>query len=160
MAKLWFWQKHLHCLPVERVIVVDNGYDPGLAPPQSTRHCLRCAGRSDRVCFTVLQPACVVREENAEAQPFREHLGVAMSGLPLRYASPLKAALRDLLLRADETALDTEAAPDCKYREPTAPTKPAVELLTFFRQYCALLALAALVCLAECAAGWFCTRCS
>ncbi|KAL1415493.1 hypothetical protein MTO96_029212 [Rhipicephalus appendiculatus] len=131
-----------------------------LLTPQSTRHCLRCTRRSDRVCFTVLQPACVVREENAEAQPFSEHLGVAMSGLPLRYASPLKAALRDLLLRADETALDTEAAPDCKYREPTAPTKPAVELLTFFRQYCALLALAALVCLAECAAGWFCTRCS
>ncbi|KAH6925625.1 hypothetical protein HPB50_008073 [Hyalomma asiaticum] len=127
---------------------------------QSTRHCLRCTRQSDRVCFTLLQPACVVREESAEAQPFSEHLGIAMAGLPLRYASPHKAALRDLLLRVGEAALDTEAAPDCKYREPPAPTVQAVELLTFFRQYCALLALTTFVFFAECATGWLCRRCS
>ncbi|XP_049527615.1 uncharacterized protein LOC125947244 [Dermacentor silvarum] len=133
-------------------------HGPGMLTLPSTRHCLRCTRRSDRVCFTLLQPACVVREENAEAQPFSEPLGAALSGLPLRHASPLKAALRDLLLRVDEAALDTEAAPDCKYRDPPSPTTQAVELLTFFRQYCTLLSLAALVCLAECVVGWFCRR--
>ncbi|KAK8766148.1 hypothetical protein V5799_007073 [Amblyomma americanum] len=117
--------------------------------------CLRCTRRSDRVCFTPVQPACVVNEESPAARPFREHLGTALTGVPLRHGLPLQPALRNLLLRATEGALHTEAAPDCKYKQPPAPAKQEIELLAFFQQYYALLAFAVLVFFAECVVGWY-----
>ncbi|KAH9365087.1 hypothetical protein HPB48_010610 [Haemaphysalis longicornis] len=115
----------------------------------TTSDCIVCTHKTDRVCFTIMQPECMINEVSPHAKPFSENFGMVLVGLPARNGLPMKPALRRLFLRASETSLRTEAAPHCKFQEPRAPMAHNVEVVGFIKQYIGLQAVSVLVFWAE-----------
>ncbi|KAL3249803.1 hypothetical protein MRX96_055987 [Rhipicephalus microplus] len=72
---------------------------------QTMNDCIRLAGRPDRVCYSAVQPRCMVKKTVAGVQPFQEPMTMMLNGIPLRHGFSYLPALRRLLLVIREGSL-------------------------------------------------------
>ncbi|KAL1480678.1 hypothetical protein MTO96_050820 [Rhipicephalus appendiculatus] len=117
--------------------------------------CLACALRPDRVCYTLLQYPCYLREEVPEVREFQEHFKIVLSGFRVRKSLPLYGLLRRFFLAAEEGHLIEKIDEKCNYNG-TAPVFE-LDLSNLFMLHVMLLGASSAVLVVEVFIAW-CSR--
>ncbi|KAL1478531.1 hypothetical protein MTO96_016216 [Rhipicephalus appendiculatus] len=99
--------------------------------------CLACALRHDRVCYTLFEYPCGLREEVPEVREFREHFKIILSGLRVRKSRPLYEFLRRFFLAVEEGDFLHSTDAECSYNGTDAVFE--LDLSNLFMQHAMLL---------------------
>ncbi|KAL1427614.1 hypothetical protein MTO96_017312 [Rhipicephalus appendiculatus] len=113
------------------------------------KDCIRLAGRPDRVCYSAVQPRCMVQKVLPGVEPFQEPMTMMLNGIPLRHGFSYLPALRRLLLAIREGSLARVMNLGCHF-DPAASSEHSVELMEFMKHYWLLQTIAAGVFVGEC----------